>query len=132
MPQARLADEQAAMKIRPFFMELAGKQQRSTTPPTRPSWAWTATSVNRSGDAPVGFGSGIAYRVSPHWSFDPAIRVAINLEKVTTTSPHSAGLALRASRCEERTKKHQLDVSFEWRQFVARRFFSLSVIITPL
>ena len=112
----------------------------------------TTVLVNRFGDALLGVRGGISYRMSPNWTFNPAIGVAINLEEASRSSlfvdgefayrfPIGAYLGTGLTYWDfthknittlgwlgtggfplwkNDAKKHQLDLSFEWRQFFDR------------
>ena len=77
---ARLAQEERDAARRPFLMGMFGKQQRQYDD-TDPSDIFTLTNpVHAAGDALIGVKGGVAFKLSPHWSFSPALGFAVNTE----------------------------------------------------
>jgi nucleoid-associated protein YgaU len=77
---ARLAQEERDAARRPFLMGMVGKQQRQYDDHD-PSDIFTLTNpVHAAGDALIGVKGGIAFKLSPHWSFSPALGFAGNTE----------------------------------------------------
>jgi hypothetical protein len=74
--------------VRPFIAGYFGKQQRQydDTDPAGLGTIRPDNSVPGFGNALVGFKGGVAVRMTPKWTFNPAIGVAFNLEEGDRTS----------------------------------------------
>jgi hypothetical protein len=90
--QAELARQlEQDLRVRPFFGVYFGKQQRQydETDPAdlgRPANPITNPDVPAFGDPLLGFKGGVALRMTPRWTFSPALGVAGNLDEGSRTS----------------------------------------------
>ncbi|OFW01822.1 MAG: hypothetical protein A3I61_05615 [Acidobacteria bacterium RIFCSPLOWO2_02_FULL_68_18] len=84
----RLAAEEAALRIRPFFAGYFGKQQRQYDggDPAGLGTIRPDNWVPGFGNALVGLKGGVAVRMTPKVSLVPAIGAAVNLEEADRTS----------------------------------------------
>lgn len=83
--EARLAEERA-LRIRPFVAGLFGKQQRQYDDTDPAGLGRLTATVPAFGDALVGLKGGVQVKLSEHWSFVPALGLAVNTEEPDRTS----------------------------------------------
>jgi hypothetical protein len=90
--QAELARQalERDLRVRPFFGVYFGKQQRQYDEKDPADLGFAASPANPDvpafGDPLLGFKGGVALRMTPRWSFSPALGVAANLEEGSRTS----------------------------------------------
>ena len=83
---ARLAAEARDLRVRPFIAGLVGKQQRQYDD-TDPAGVGLLTNPVRAfGDPLFGVKGGVALKVTDHWTFAPAIGLAVNVDEADRTS----------------------------------------------
>jgi hypothetical protein len=83
--EARLALERD-LRVRPFIAGLFGKQQRQYDDTDPADLGQLTPTVPAFGDALVGFKGGVNLRLSEHFTFAPAVGVAVNLDEGDRTS----------------------------------------------
>jgi hypothetical protein len=89
--KARLAEEarlalERDLRVRPFIAGLFGKQQRQYDDTDPADVGQLVNPVPAFGDPLVGFKGGVNLRLSEHFTFAPAVGVAVNLDESDRTS----------------------------------------------
>ena len=83
---ARLAALARDLRVRPFIAGLVGKQQRQYDDSDPAGVGLLTNPVRAFGDPLLGVKGGVALKMAEHWTFAPAVGVAVNPDEADRTS----------------------------------------------